>query len=959
MGGALAPDVKRIGRPPGPAAADRAPAWVAQGTPAALRSRLELAVGERQVRARAIDLVAYASDASPYRTIPRAVVRARDSADVQAVLAVCAEQGVPLNFRGAGTSISGQAQCDGVIVDVRRHMRAVEILDGGARVRVEPGAIVGHINRLIESSGHLLGPDPGSKEIATIGGVIANNSGGMRCGTEWDPYSTVESMRIVLADGSEIDTAAADAEQHFSAAAPELAAGLLALRERLLADSALAERVRAKFRIKNTTGYRLCALLDAETPLEIFRRLIIGSEGTLAFVASAVMRTRPEPRHKTVAWLHFPTIDAATAPVSELVGAGARASELMVGAALIAAAWNMPGTPEYWRELPIESGALIVEFGAEDPVELREAEDAARAIIDRHELIHPYEFRSDPEHQEMTWRVREGLFGLVGGLRPAGTSLIVEDVCVAPERIAACAHDLQALLGAHGYLPGVAGHASAGNLHFQLTPNFDVAADLERYHDFMGQLVELVVGKYDGSLKAEHGTGRNMAPYVESEWGPELTAMMWEIKRLADPEGLLNPDSVLSRDPEIHLRALIGQPAIEDSVSHCVECGYCEPVCPSRDLTLTPRQRIVVRREMARQEEHSPVLESLLTEFEYDGIETCAADGACRLVCPVGIDTGEFIRELRTAERSEPEQRIAGATARSWRMLERATRAALEHPGAARAVAERLRRAGGPERIPLPPDVPPARALPATRRKGTAAVYLPACVNRMFGYDADRFGPSLPAALVAVSARAGKPLWIPEDVAGVCCATPFSSKGYGEARERMSQRTREALSRWSEQGSLPVVIDASSCALGLRELAADSGITVFDSVDWVHDQVLEHLVLDEPVASAALHVSCAAGHLELAPKLAAIAGRLAREVTVTTPGACCGMAGDRGLLHPELTEAALEPVAEELAARPCGEHLSSNRTCEIALTGVTGEQFASFVLLLERQSRSTPIPRPA
>jgi D-lactate dehydrogenase len=433
--------------------------------------------------------------------------------------------------------------------------------------------------------------------------------------------------------------------------------------------------------------------------------------------------------------------------------------------------------------------------------------------------------------------------------------------------------------------------------------------------------------------------------------------MMWEIKRLADPEGILNPDSVLSRDGEIHLRDLAGQPAIEDSVSHCVECGFCEPVCPSRDLTLTPRGRIVVRREMARQEEHSPVLEALLADFEYDGIETCAADGACRLVCPVGIDTGAFIRELRAVERSDTEQQLAGAAARSWRAVEIATRAALEHPGAARRVAGRLRRAGGAERVPLLPDVPPARALPATRHAGAAAVYLPACVNRMFGYDGDRFGPSLPAALIAVSARAGRPLWIPDDVGGICCATPFSSKGYGEARELMSRRTRDALLRWSEGGRLPVVIDASSCAMGLRELAADGGVNVFDSVDWIHDHVLDALVLDEPVPSAALHVSCAAGHLELAPKLRAIAGRLARDVTVAAPGGCCGMAGDRGLLHPELTESALEPVAQELAAHPCGEHLSSNRTCEIALSGATGEQFASFVLLLERQSRSTPLPR--
>ena len=136
-----------------------------------------------------------------------------------------------------------------------------------------------------------------------------------------------------------------------------------------------------------------------------------------------------------------------------------------------------------------------------------------------------------------------------------------------------------------------------------LTPDFAKQEDLERYEAFMGGLVELIVGKYDGSLKAEHGTGVNMAPYVEREWGEKATELMWRLKRLADPDGVLSPDVILSRDPGVHLRDLKTTPAIEDwgGASACVECGFCEPVCPSRNLTTTPRQRIVVRREMARQ----------------------------------------------------------------------------------------------------------------------------------------------------------------------------------------------------------------------------------------------------------------------------------------------------------------------------------------------------------------------
>ena len=461
--------------------------------------------------------------------------------------------------------------------------------------------MLGHANRVLAPHGRKLGPDPASTDIATVGGVIANNSGGMRCGVTHDSYSTVRSMTLVLASGTTIDTAEPGAAERFAVEEPELAAGLAAIRDEIRADAELSERIRRKFAIKNTTGYRLCAFLDADEPLEIFRRLVVGSEGTLAFVAEAVFETVPLPARTTTAWVHFPGIDEAIAPVRDLVESGATAVELMVAPALITAAWNMVGAPEEWKELPPESAVLLVEYGAGTSEELDAHVAKANEIFAGHETIKPFEFTRDAEEIELAWRVREGLHGLIGRVRMPGTALIVEDVCVPPERIAEGARDLQALLGEHGFLAGVAGHASAGNLHFMLTPDFAKQEDLERYEAFMGKLVELIVGKYDGSLKAEHGTGINMAPYVEREWGEVATELMWRVKQLADPDGVLNPGVVLNRDPGVHLRNLKTTPAIEESATTCVECGFCEPVCPSRNLTTTPRQRIVLRREMVRQ----------------------------------------------------------------------------------------------------------------------------------------------------------------------------------------------------------------------------------------------------------------------------------------------------------------------------------------------------------------------
>jgi D-lactate dehydrogenase len=943
-------------------APDRAPDELAAGVPQPLRGDLERLLGYERLLGKAGDIVKYASDASPYRLFPQAVVMAHDAADVAAVLAYGREQGIPVTFRGGGTSLNGQGQSDGILVDVRRHFGGVAVEGDGALARVKPGTLLGHANRVLASFGRKLGPDPASTDIATVGGVVANNSGGMRCGTTRDSYSTVRSMTLVLPSGTTIDTAAPDAAERFAAAEPELAAGLEAIRDEIRADEELNARIRRKFAIKNTTGYRLCAFLDADQPLEIFRRLVVGSEGTLAFVAEAVFETVPLPARTTTAWVHFPDVDQAIDPVRELIEAGATAVELMVAPALITAAWNMVGAPQEWKELPPESAVLLVEFGAEDDAALDEYVAAAGEIFGPRETIRPIEFTREPEAIELAWRVREGLHGLIGKLRLPGTALIVEDVCVPPERIAEGARDLQALLGQHGFLPGVAGHASAGNLHFMLTPDFAKQEDLERYEAFMAGLVELIVDKYDGSLKAEHGTGINMAPYVEREWGERATELMWRVKRLADPDGVLSPGVVLSRDPGIHLRNLKTTPPIEESASACVECGFCEPACPSRNLTTTPRQRIVLRREIARQPTGSPLQRALLEEFEYEAMETCAADGSCQLACPVGIDTGLFVKEMRRARHTERAERAALATAKRWGTVEGASRAGLRLGPLARRT-ERGRA--------LPSPAP--RKLPATIHTGAAAVYVPSCTNRIFGSPAEgaktsrsRTGSAdrqwIVEALVAVSARAGLPVWIPEDVVGSCCGLPWSSKGFSEAHRHKANEMVERLWRWSGEGALPIVVDAASCTGSVADpgdgvLSEENAerlgqLEILDSVAWAHDRLLPWLEVGEKIGSATVHPTCASRHLGLAHRLEDLTEALADEVFVPPTATCCGFAGDRGISHPELTAAATRPEASELAGRHFDARLSSNRTCEIGLERATGEPYESVILLLERLTRA-------
>jgi D-lactate dehydrogenase len=963
---------------PGPAAAaDRAPDWVAGGTPEPLRSRLTALLGSEQVLSRPSDIVRYASDASPYRSFPRAVVRPRDEAGMAALMRFARDHAVPLVFRAAGTSLNGQSQTDGLLVDVRSRWRGVEVLEDGAAARVSPGTILGHVNRALAKHGRRLGPDPASTEIATVGGVIANNSGGMRCGTTKDAYSTLRSLRFVLPSGTKIDTGEPGAAWRFAEAEPELAAGLERIRDEIRADGDLRERIRRKFAIKNTTGYRLCAFLDADEPLEIFRRLLVGSEGTLGFVSEATFETVEVPAATTLAWVHFPSIDAATAPVADLVAAGATAVELMVAPALMVAANSIPGTPGDWKELDPASAALLVEFGADGVEGLAAAEARADRLLESHAAMRPAEWARDRETIELFWRVREGLHGLIGRLRPAGTSLIVEDVCVPPARLAECAGELQALLGEHGFLTGVAGHASAGNLHFMLTPDFADPEDVDRYERFIAGLVELIVDRYDGSLKAEHGTGVNMAPFVAREWGERATELMWEVKRLADPDGVLGPGVVLNRDLGCHLANLKTTPEVERSVTACVECGFCEPACPSRDLTLTPRQRIALRREMARQPLGSDVLEALESEYRYDGLETCAVDGSCALTCPLGIDTGSLVKQLRAESHAPASDRAAEILARRWRIAERGGRAGLRAGGAAAetlgdAALRRLTGAGrrllGSEAVPawVEPMPPPARpSQPLTERRGAAAVYLPACINRIFGssHAAERdWVASLPEAMVAVSRRAGLPLWIPAEAPGTCCGVPFSSKGYAAAHATMARETVDRLWAWSGGGQLPIVGDASSCTQGLLDAAEvldDAGrerhsrLEIVDSIEWA-ERLLGRLPIDRRAGAVTVHPTCAARHLGLEPTLVAVAAALAERVVVPESAGCCGFAGDRGFLHPELIASALsEEAAEVDAAGPSDAYLSSNRTCEIGLERETGHAYSSLIFLLEELSRPT------
>jgi len=673
--------------------------------------------------------------------------------------------------------------------------------------------------------------------------------------------------------------------------------------------------------------------------------------------------------------LLFPDLHAASASIVPLRQAGAKALEIMDRASLRSVE-DQNGVPASLKTLGDGAAGLLVEFQSADESERHSLEELARDATGSLRLVETPRWTHAPAEQALLWKIRAGMFPSVGSVRKSGTTVIIEDVAFPIEQLADAAIDLTKVFKRHDYNNAIIfGHAKDGNLHFVITQSFNDQAAIDQYSHFIDDVVELVVKRYDGALKAEHGTGRNMAPFVETEWGREGYEIMQRLKQLCDPQNLLNPGVIINPDRNAHLSGLKQLPSVEPEVDKCIECGYCEPKCASRELTLTPRQRIVVRREMARlqQNGHSdPTLYSALDrEFPYMVLDTCAVDGLCATACPVSIDTGSLVKRFRQIRHTERQHNVSLKIARNFALAELAVRWGLRLGHLAQsvlgvknmiAITRALHNRLG-DLMPLwTADIPhAATSVPATRREGAAAVYFPSCISRTMGrLPQEQNDRSLMEVMVAVAGRAGMPVYIPTDAKGTCCGTPFSSKGFDRAHKVVANDAIEKFWRWTDGGKLPVVIDTSPCTYGFLNsrpyLTPENqqrfdALKIVDAIDFVADQLLPRLTVKNKLGSTALHPVCSVVKLGLTPKLQKIAQACSESVTIPVSAGCCGFAGDRGFLVPELTNAAAKREAAEVNARHHDGYFSSSRTCEIGMTRATGEAYRSFLYLLENVTR--------
>ncbi len=926
-------------------------------------------IAKDRVKANLIDLVAYASDAGFYYLRPKAVVLPINEAEIVSLFAFSKKHNIPLVFRTAGTSLSGQSVTDGILVDLSQHWSKIAVENDGHTVRVKPGAIGAIVNANLHKFGKKIGPDPASINSAMMGGIISNNSSGMCCGVSKNSYHTTKYIKFILPDGKTYNTENPADYQRFETQSVALAQKLRQLREQILSDQHVFELIRKKYETKNTVGYAVNAFIDFNTPLDILAHLLVGAEGTLAFIAEAVMETLPDYKAKSTALLYFPDIYSACKAIVPLTNSGAAAVELMDRASLRSVA-HIEGLPAIIKELPDQAAALLVEYQGHNHEELNLQIADFLALTHELSLLNPPLFTTSPAEQALYWKVRKGMFPAVGAVRASGTSVILEDIAFPVDRLGDAIIDLQQLFVKYEYHNAIIfGHAKDGNIHFVISQAFDTPEEIDRYDRLLKDVVNLVLQKYNGTLKAEHGTGRNMAPFVEKEWGGAIYNIMKAIKEIVDPENLLNPGVIINDDPTAHLKSLKELPKVEEEVDRCMECGFCEHMCPSRDITLTPRKRIVVRRELLnlKNKGNQPDYQLLLDQYQYQGLDTCAVDGLCATACPVDINTGDLVKRLRRENHSDFANKTALNIAKHFSLVAGTVKFALSAGTLMNTVFGkqtmfRLTHTFKKvfpsfplwsNQLAVAKSVPIPKALPAAQQ---AIVYFPTCISRLMG-DAVKGEKDVMQSFLAVSEKANIQVIIPEKLGNNCCGQLFSSKGFAPAFAHAANDTIAKLFETTQGGLLPVVLDITSCTQTLANcrymLDATTkekfdALKIIDSVDYIHDYILPKVAISRKKPAIALHPVCSLQKMNGLPmKFNAIANHFADEVTQPLFAGCCGMAGDRGFLFPELTKSATKKEACEVKEKAYDGYYSSSKTCEIAMSDAVGKNYKSILKLVD------------
>ena len=910
--------------------------------------------------------LAYGTDASFYRLIPKIVIKTDNAQEVQDIIKLSNEMNLSITFRAAGTSLSGQAISDSILIITSRNFSNFKISPDASFISLQPALTGAQVNGLLARYSKKIGPDPASINAAMIGGIAANNASGMCCGISQNSYKTLKSMKLIFADGTKLDTACKNSKDEFKKNHGEFLKELKTISNDTKNNEELKAKIEKKYKIKNTCGYSLNSLIDFEDDFEILEHLIIGSEGTLAFIEEITYYTVEDLKDKASALIYFKDIKEACSAVTKLKLAkeantiNVEAVELMDRAGL-ASIENDPAMPAFIKDFDENITALLIETRATSNEQLDIQTIQIQDLLKEFSVVRDIYFTKDIAEYTLYWKIRKGLFPAVGAVRQTGTTVIIEDVAYPIEYLAEATLELQELFKKHNYSEAlIFGHALEGNFHFVFTQDFSDPKEVKRYDNFMNDVVHNVAVKYQGSLKAEHGTGRNMAAFVEVEWGNDAYVMMKKIKNLFDPKGLLNPGVIINDDKEAHLKNLKTLPATNPIVDKCIECGFCEPTCPSNELTLSPRQRIVINREISRLEsigEHKEAKE-YKDLYQYDGIETCATCSLCSSACPVNIDTGNLTKHLRAEQISKSSKSIANFVANNFLSTLKGVRFGLHSANfihkvlgtpSMETVTQTFRNLSKNSLPKWSISMPKATSINIYFEQKVSdkkVVYFPSCITRSMGLnDVSKEEKQLFDVTVELLQKAGYQILFPQNIENLCCGMPFSSKGFKDAASTKSAELEEALLHISEYGEYPILCDTSPCTKKMIESFSHK-FDIYEPIEFTLEfltKELEFKAIDEPIT---IHTTCSSRKIGLEDKFKELAQLCSNEVIIPADVKCCGFAGDRGFNFPELNVSALRYLKEQTSGAKMA--FSTSKTCEIGLSEQSGLDYNSIFYLVNK-----------
>lgn len=860
--------------------------------------------------------LAWGTDAGFYRLIPLIVVNSIDDDEVFEMIYLADRYNIPVTFRAAGTSLSGQSISDSVLIIAGKGWDHYELSPDHEQIYLEPGIIGQRVNEILAPYGRKFAPDPASIKSAMVGGIVMNNASGMNCGTHANSDKMLLSVRIILPDGYYLNTASQESRENFEEDHPDFLRRICELRDQVRSNKELSARIRYKYSIKNVTGLNILPFLVYDDPFDIIAHLMVGSEGTLAFLSGVTMKTEYDYPHKASAMLYFSDIkEACRAVVAMKKLVNTDGEWIVKGAELLD-----------WKSLasvndPTGEGltAVLTETKARTQEELNHNITVIEDTLKAFKTYIPVHFTDRPEEYSKYWAIRSGIFPSVGGTRPPGTTCLIEDVAFHIEDLPEATAELQQLIARHGYDDAcIYGHALEGNYHFIINQSFSNEVEIKRYEALMNDIKELVVDKYDGSLKAEHGTGRNMAPFVKQEWGEEAFAIMKAVKQLFDPKGLFNPGVIFNDDPQCHIKHFkplsplaIGEGSeVTHQIDRCIECGFCEVNCLSCGFTLSSRQRIVIQREISRLKksgENPQLLETLSKLYRYPGNQTCAGDGLCATSCPMGINTGDLTHLLRQAElpSNSTGYKVGKFAANHFAGIKNALRPVLSlanttHSllGTSRmtSITRKMHNVWGlPQWTPAMPmsykiHKKDNNKAPDAKNK---VVYFPSCINQTMGLAKNSpVEQPLVNKMLSLLQKAGYEVIFPPKMEKLCCGTIWESKGMLDIADSKSAELEAALWEASEQGRYPVLCDQSPCLHRMR--ATIQKMKLYEPAEFIYTFLRDKLEFTPTNRPVAVHITCSMRKMGLSNTLISLAGLCSTQVLVPEEVGCCGFAGDKG-----------------------------------------------------------------